>query len=207
MTPSVGHALRGNSIAIGPVMPDDIGTLFLWRNDADAAKWDFAYRPMDCIAYAHWLERLGNDNSAILFAIRKLGARQLMGFVGFGDIHPVHRSAELGVRIGCEADRGKGYGKEAVALALHYAWQSLNLNRVQLKVFAHNTRAVRSYHAAGFEQEGVMRRAAFIDGNWVDVLIMSVLRPAKDADEINRPVVSASLPVFASSRPETLRTH
>jgi RimJ/RimL family protein N-acetyltransferase len=75
------------------------------------------------------------------------------------------------VRIGNETDRGKGYGKEALSLVLQYAWRTLNLNRVQLKVFAHNERALHAYLAAGFEQEGRLRRAAFIDGRWQDVII------------------------------------
>ena len=180
MTPLAKVSLHGYSVAIGPIIPEDIGPLFLMRNDAFAARWDFAYRPMDCVAYAHWLDRLGVDGSTMVFAIRKLEEPQIIGFVGFGDIHAVHRSAELGVRIGNESDRGRGYGKEAISLALQYAWYSLNLNRIQLRVFSDNAHALRAYMSAGFEQEGKMRRAAFIDGNWRDVIIMSVLRPLEE---------------------------
>ena len=63
------------------------------------------------------------------------------------------------------------------ALALKYALQNLNLHRVQLNVLATNARAIGSYRAAGFEEEGRLTHAAFIDGQWVDVVIMAALRP------------------------------
>ena len=176
MTPLAAISLRGRLVSIGPLLPADVAPLFLWRNDAFSAKWDVAFRPIDGVAHARWFDRLETDRSMTVFAIRKLDGGTI-GFIGFGDIQQIHRCADLGVRIGNESDRGKGYGKEAISLALEYAWRSLNLNRVQLKVFAHNERAIRTYKSAGFEQEGRLRRAVFIDGHWQDVIIMGVLHP------------------------------
>ena len=91
----------------------------------------------------------------------------------------MHRSAEIGIRIGAEKDRGLGYGKEALALAVEFCWSHLNLNRLQLVVFKHNERAVSAYRSTGFKKEGLLRKAAFIDGAWVDIVLMAALRPAK----------------------------
>ena len=93
-------------------------------------------------------------------------------------INSVHRSAELGIRIGEEKNRGQGYGKEALRLAVDFCWNHLNLNRVQLVVFKHNDRAIGAYKAVGFRKEGLLRKAAFIGGGWVDVIVMAALRPA-----------------------------
>ncbi|MGH2343629.1 MAG: GNAT family N-acetyltransferase, partial [Chloroflexota bacterium] len=56
-------------------------------------------------------------------------------------------------------------------------WRHLNLERVWLHTFKHNERAIRTYAGAGFKREGVLRRAAYIDGQWVDVVVMARLRP------------------------------
>jgi RimJ/RimL family protein N-acetyltransferase len=89
----------------------------------------------------------------------------------------VHRSAELGIRVGRESDRGRGIGKAAVALALDYAWNHLNLLRVQLRVIADNPRAIGAYKATGFVVEGRHRAASFIGGRWQDVLTMAAFNP------------------------------
>ena len=172
---------RGGCVAISPALPDDIGNLFVWINDAQAAQSDTPYRPVDCLMFKDWLDAQSKQSAQVLFIIRTLRPPRAVGFVLFKNLSPVFRAAELGVRVGDEADRGKGYGSEAVKLALQYAWDTLNLRRVWLTVFARNERAVASYRRAGFEQEGVMRQAAFSGGEWVDVVMMSALNP-READ-------------------------
>jgi len=168
---------RGAKISIGPMLPNDGPAMFRWFNDVEAAALDLAFRPMDWITFKSWAESLAKDSSRVLFAIRRIDQPAIIGFVGITNIHPVHRSAELGVRIGEATDRGHGFGREATGLALDYCWNHLNLNRVALSTLAGNERAIRSFARAGFEREGVARRAAYIDGKWHDLVIMGVLRP------------------------------
>jgi RimJ/RimL family protein N-acetyltransferase len=181
MSPLTERSLRGRLVTIGPILPEDTGALFLWKNDVAAAKSDSTYRPLDWLAYKKWFDEIGTDSSRVVFAIRKLEEAPIIGFIALAKIHAVFRSAEMGLRIGKEADRGHGYGKDAIALVLDYAWRSLNLSRIQLNTFANNERAIRTYESAGFEYEGTLKRAAYIDGNWVDVVIMAALRPFADA--------------------------
>src|ERR1700722_20127608 len=172
LTPLASVSIRSETITIGPLMPEDTGQLFLWLNDVDAARLDLAYRPTDWLSFKAWLDELGRSSTQIVFAIRKLREPQIIGFVVFKNIHAVHRSAEIGVRIGNESDRGQGYGTQALALALRYAWNHLNLNRVSLTVFAHNRRAIQSYRACGFREEGRFEAGAYIRGDRAGVLPM-----------------------------------
>jgi RimJ/RimL family protein N-acetyltransferase len=168
---------RDSHVSIGPVLPDDMDMLFVWLNDAEAARSDFSYRPVDWFAYKDWLDRQVQASSQVLFTVRLLESGRLIGFVVFKNLQPAYRAAELGVRIGREEDRGKGYGTRATRLALDYAWNTLNLRRVSLSVFAGNDRAVAAWHSAGFCQEGVMRDAAYTEGSWRDVVIMAAINP------------------------------
>jgi len=169
--------LKANRVTIGPFVPDDFGPLFCWANDAAAASLDYAYRPVDMMAHQQWWDSLNKDAARIVFAIRKIAEPALIGYVQITGINPIHRSAEMGIRIGEEKNRGQGYGKEALALAADFCWNHLNLNRVQLVVFRHNHRAVAAYSAAGFKKEGRLRKASFIGGAWVDLVLMAALRP------------------------------
>lgn len=171
--------LLGSRISIGPFVPEDFGPLFCWANDVTAARLDFAYRPVDMMAHRQWWDGLGKDPTKVMFAIRKTTEPTIIGYVQIAGINSVHRSAELGIRIGTEKNRGQGFGKEALGLAVDFCWKHLNLNRVQLVVFKHNHRATRAYRSAGFRKEGVLRQAAFIDGAWADLVIMAALRSAR----------------------------
>lgn len=164
-------------VAIGPLIPEDLAALFRWVNDVKSAGLDIAYRPVDGVAFNAWLGAYATDASKVLFVIRRCGNPAPCGYIQITNIHPVHRSADIGIRIGSDEDRGRGLGKAALKLAVDYAWNHLNLNRIQLTVLATNLRAVRAYKAVGFEEEGLFRRAAFINGAWTDVLAMATLRP------------------------------
>jgi len=168
---------RNGKVAIGPVLPEDIASLFLWFNDSQAAQSDMPYRPVDCMAFKEWLDQNVSLTTQMLFVIRSLLPARAVGFVLFKNFQPVFRSAELGVRIGAEQDRGKGYGSAATEVALDYAWNNLNLRRISLTVLGGNGRAVAAYRKAGFREEGVMRQAAYVDGAWHDVVMMAAINP------------------------------
>ena len=170
--------INGQKITLGPLMPTDFGAMFRWINDADAARLDLAYRPTDWSTFYSWTESLSKDQTRIVFSIRKLNEPPSIGFVGFSCINAVHRSADLSIRIGEEADRHRGYGTEAIRLALDFAWRHMNLHRIALTALAHNERAIRTFEAAGFEREGLSRSACFIAGRWCDVVTMGALSPA-----------------------------
>jgi RimJ/RimL family protein N-acetyltransferase len=176
LSPIAALSLRSGTVTIGPILPEDAGVIFLWLNDVEAANLDMPYRPIDWMGFNAWMAEFAKGTSQILFAIRRVDDPNIIGFAALTKIHPIHRSAELSVRIGNQADRGQGYGTEAIGLMVKYAWNHLNLNRVYLSVFGFNLRAQRAYEAAGFQNEGTQRLAAFIDGNWVDVVLMSILR-------------------------------
>jgi len=172
--------IKGKRVAIGPLLPDDSSAMFRWFNDVDAARLDLAYRPTDWGAFKAWSENLAKDTSRIVFAVRKINEAPIIGFSGLSGIHSVHRSADIAVRIGDEANRNQGYGTEALRLTLEFGWRHLNLHRIALTALAHNERAIRAFRAVGFVQEGLARSAAFIDGSWHDLVIMGILRPIPD---------------------------
>ena len=59
---------------------------------------------------------------------------------------------------------------------MDFAYHDLNLHRVELTVFAGNEAAIRTYLGAGFVKEGILRQAAHIDGHYVDLIVMGILR-------------------------------
>ncbi|OQX94766.1 hypothetical protein B6I21_08925 [candidate division KSB1 bacterium 4572_119] len=59
---------------------------------------------------------------------------------------------------------------------INYAFQTLNLNRIQLHVNAKNTAAIRIYKKIGFQQEGILRQAMYKNEEYFDFLVMGILR-------------------------------
>ncbi|MCF6228965.1 MAG: GNAT family N-acetyltransferase, partial [Planctomycetes bacterium] len=84
---------------------------------------------------------------ALVFGIK--GEDLQLGSAGLHRINWLHRNAEWGIVIGRPDEWGKGYGREVARTMLNYAFNSLNLHRVYLRVDANNVIGVKAYEAAG----------------------------------------------------------
>ncbi|MBX4896576.1 GNAT family N-acetyltransferase [Rhizobium bangladeshense] len=90
-----------------------------------------------------------------------------------------HRG-RLGMGI-LPAYRGKGLGRKLIDTTLKAA-QEAGFLRVELDVYEDNSRAIALYEKVGFVREGIFRRAARIDGRFINAIGMALLfeedRPA-----------------------------
>lgn len=176
--------LTGKKVKLMAVQKSDREILYGWINDAELVRFNAPYRPVEPEEHAAWFDGLHRDPSRVVFAVRDICDERLIGLVQLIDINPVHRSAEMVIRIGSAEHRGRGCGSETLVLLLDFAWRDLNLHRVMAHVFADNNRAIVAYRKVGFAEEGRLREAAFIDGQWKDVIVMAALsgEAGKSAD-------------------------
>ena len=168
--------LKAKHVALYPLMLVDLPVLFDWINDREQVLFNAPYKPVGEGQHKTWFETIQQRNDVVLFGIRLLKDDKLIGSCQLHSINWIHRSAELQIRLGDPAERGHGYGTEATRLLLDFAFKDLNLHRVYLYVFSTNTIAIRLYEKVGFVCEGTLRRAAHIDGRYVDVIVLGILR-------------------------------
>ncbi|GAB4500398.1 MAG: hypothetical protein OHK003_20530 [Anaerolineales bacterium] len=120
-------------------------------------------------------EAAATSESHFWFSIRSLEDDRLLGETDLEVDDYAARNAFVGIGIYHRDDWGKGYGTDAMNLALRFAFYELSLNRVSLTVFEYNPRAIRSYEKAGFCHEGRSRGVLLKDGKRWDVIYMGIL--------------------------------
>lgn len=59
---------------------------------------------------------------------------------------------------------------------LKFGFETLNLHRIELKVFAFNPRALRCYEKGGFKKEGPRRHVHFHEDQYHDAYYMGILQ-------------------------------
>lgn len=103
--------------------------------------------------------------------------------VGFAELltfpdNPRHRHAgEVNMIVTHANWQGKGIGRRLMDAMIDLADNWLQITRLGLLVWTHNTHAIRLYEGYGFQREGVMPEYAFFKGGYVDGMIMGRLRP------------------------------
>lgn len=98
-----------------------------------------------------------------------------VGHVGMWRIDHVNATAWLGAWIDPD-HHGEGYAPRGTALAVDYAFEELDLHRLNTAVFEPNRPSQRVMEKLGFTREGVQREAMFIEGDWYDTVQYGLLR-------------------------------
>lgn len=171
--------IYGERVRLRAMEHDDTKTAYAWVNDPEVTRNLSLYLPMSTMDEEKWLERAmqGDPNERPLaIEVRDGDGWKLIGNCGVFSIDWVNSSAELGILIGDKSAWNKGYGTEVMTLLLRHCFDTLNLNRAFLRVYADNVRGQRAYLKAGFVEEGRMRQAVYKHGRYDDVILMSVLR-------------------------------
>lgn len=159
-----------------------LDTTFTERYQQYMGKLDVAGRILTTTAQVfsgedieRYIHRVTADSSRIDFLVFDCAAQRLVGEVVIADIDLQNRSAHLRIAIAQEQDFGKGYGTEAMLLALYHGFGMLPLHRIELEVLPYNTRAIHVYEKLGFVQEGIRRDACYFNHRYYDVVTMSLL--------------------------------
>ena len=100
-------------------------------------------------------------------------AAGLVGAVGLM-IEPDHHRAELGYWVGVPF-WGRGYATEAAEALLAYAFDNLDLHRVEASFFSRNPASGRVMEKIGMRKEGVRRECVRKDGVFEDLVIYALL--------------------------------
>lgn len=157
----------------------DIPQYVEWLNDPEVRRGLSLYLPLSQAEEENWFETMLTRPAAehpFAIDVKDSAGWIHVGNCGFHAIDWRCRSAEVGIFIGNKSLWNQGYGTEVMELLLKHGFQTLNLNRIFLRVFENNIRAIRAYEKAGFVHEGRFRQGEFQEGRYMDILFMSVLR-------------------------------
>ena len=166
--------IYGERVRLRAAERDDVKRFCVWVNDPDVTRYLSLYLPMSTVDEGNWFEamtRRDQNEKTLVIEVRDGEGWKMIGNCGVFGIDPVNRLGELGIMLGEKDEWNKGYGTETMVLLLHHCFDTLNLNRAYLHVYAENMRAKRSYEKAGFVEEAVYKH-----GRYDDVIVMSVLR-------------------------------
>ncbi len=171
--------IYGDRIRLRHAEKEDLPTFVKWLKDPEVREGISMYLPMSMAEEEGWFEKMLERppvERSLCIEVKRGSDWTLVGNCGYFNIEDRIRAAELGILIGEKSEWSKGYGSETMALLLRFGFDTLNLNRIWLRVYENNPRAVRAYEKAGFVHEGRYRQGQFAGGKYYDVLLMSALR-------------------------------
>jgi len=169
---------RGKLVYLRPAERTDLPLFVRWLSDARTTRNLALRSPISQAMEERWfddlLEHHGRDRWH--FVICRLSDDRAVGALDLHEIDLTNGGAGLGIVIGDPADRGQGYGGDALDALIDFGFEALRLERVWLEVYDGNPDARRLYERVGFVHEATFRNGFFRGGRYEDVHRLAILR-------------------------------
>lgn len=174
--------ILGERIMLRDYKESDIECIREWINDHETTRLLASGLRIYPQSYAQTEQfvRENMQSGGPEFVIADIDTEQYIGQINLMDIDYCQRSCRIGIVIGNPDFRSLGYGSEALRLMLKFAFEQLNMNRVEIRAFDYNKAAYNCYIKLGFVEEGRLRQAVYCDGQYHDIIILSYLRQDYD---------------------------
>jgi RimJ/RimL family protein N-acetyltransferase len=150
-------------------LQDDVVT----RSRSDVRPW----RPIPPGPSSPYAPRSEPDDNVAIFSVVELASTELVGGSLLWNIDGHNRMAHIGISLLPEA-RGRGLAADVLQVLCRYGFDIRGMQRLQIETLADNEPMIRSALAAGFSREGILRRSAWVDGQFLDEAIFGLI----DAD-------------------------
>lgn len=182
MTDATGPVVEGQGVLLRPPRAGDYAA---WADLRERSRdylqpWEPAW-PDDDLSRAAYRRRMSvyqrerEAGNAWPFFIFDERSRALLGAITLSNVRRgVAETATLGYWIG-QRHAGRGYGTAAVRAAVDYAFEALQLHRVEAACVPHNQASRRVLEKSGFALEGRARAYLKINGDWADHLLFGVV--------------------------------
>lgn len=129
----------------------------------------------------YWID-LYYKNTGIYWAIATKHDDKMIGAIGFHDWNKYNNRAEISYDLSQDFWH-QGIMSKATQKVLKYAFNTLNINRIQASTIKENVNSIKLLKNNDFLLDGVLRKYRYHDGRYYDIEMYSILK----SDFINKP--------------------
>ncbi len=181
--------LIGERVELRWLVESDVPSLFEIFSDTEVARY-WSSPAYDELSQAQELfeeiRKYFADGSLYQWGVALRDTGKVVGTCTLASISTQNRRAEIGFALG-HSHWKKGYMMEALPLLVDFAFQELDLHRLEGDVDPRNLASIRALERLGFSSEGLLRERWIVNGEVCDTAFYGLLRrewrrsPASDA--------------------------
>ena len=170
--------LQTARLRLRPFVGSDAHDLFAMHSSAtvlrywDAPPWTDHGRAEQFLTACR---RMAEEGTGARLAVERVADEVFIGWCSLTRWNAQYRSASLGYCFQSSA-WGHGYATEAARVLLRWAFDTLDLNRVQAETDTRNVASARVLEKLGFVHEGTLREDCVVDGQVSDSRVHGLLR-------------------------------
>lgn len=109
------------------------------------------------------------------FAYAIMYERKMVGRIGIHHINQQNKIGEIGYWL-ADGLQGNGIVTKSCKALIFYGFNELGLNRIEIKCAIGNDKSRAIAEKLRFKQEGILRQAELLNGNFIDLYLYSMLK-------------------------------
>ena len=171
--------IAGGRVVLRALESSDVPDLFAIFSDSDVMRyWDGALMTSitDAEAYLRQIDENFLRRQLFQWGIAHQATGSIVGTCTLLHVNLVHRRGEIGFALG-RPHWGQGLARDAVAALMAFAFEHLDLHRLEADVDPHNARSLQLLEGLGFQREGYLRERYHLNGGLQDTVLLGLLRP------------------------------
>ncbi|MDD2400630.1 MAG: GNAT family protein [Clostridia bacterium] len=177
---------NGRKIVLRPLMEGDAEVLQKWYVDKEFRLAYNEYASVDIESIKKEIASFCGDTKdpkveKVVYLVQRKSDLRPIGVAGLRNIDRINGNVELVLGIGEKDMRLAGYGVDILIVLLDIAYYQLGLEKAYLRIYGNNDLGIRSAVSFGFISEGKMRRQVFMEGKYIDLWILGLLKGEYEA--------------------------
>ncbi|MCC5885024.1 MAG: GNAT family N-acetyltransferase [Gammaproteobacteria bacterium] len=177
LSPNELPRLTSARLELRPFEAGDVDALYAMFSDPEITRfWSSAAMTCreDAVALIEEIEDYCRRGELMEWALVRRDQAGLIGTCSLGNLDRVNRRAEIGFALARPA-WGHGFMAEMLPVLVDYAFDTLDLHRLEADVDPRNSGSIRLLRGLGFQLEGRLRERWQVTGEVQDALFYGLL--------------------------------
>lgn len=165
--------LHGIKVNLRPLEMEDLDLIYKWENNSNI--WEVSHT---LVPYSkHVLKQYLANAHEDIYTVKQLrlviesNERIPLGLIDLFDFDAFHSRVGIGILIGDENNRQKGYASEALNLILSYVSKHLGLKQIYCNITEDNHDSIKLFTHLGFIPCGHKKNWTKVEDKWKDELM------------------------------------
>ena len=174
------YILENEIVLLRPLIAEDISLLLPISID-EPEIWKYSLVPADgednLKAYIKMAMEAKTEKKEYPFIVFDKRINKYVGSTRFYDIQLAQSTLQLGYTWYSKISQGTGLNANCKLLLLQFAFEKMNMERVEFRADNNNARSIAAMKGIGCIAEGVMRKNVIkMDGGRRDSIVLSILK-------------------------------
>ena len=169
--------LKGKQVYLRALEPEDLEFVHEVENDESIWEVSHTQTPFSKYLIKQYIENAHKD----IYEVKQLRLvissyeHKPLGMIDVFDFDYKNKRAGIGILVKEQADRGKGYGAEALKLLIDYCFTHLNLHQLYCNISEENVTSTKLFKKQGFKQVGLKKDWNYVNDSYKNEYLFQLI--------------------------------